>query len=370
MTDKKAANTRSSVGQSGIDKNPARATTQVGRVSLPAVGKSDESAITTDNAAANERLHLSEASQAVSELIRKTLLRSDSVLSEVMQHLTRSQGKNFRASLLLSAAADAEDTVSTDAVTAAAALEILHLATLVHDDVIDEAGLRRGQPSVQSRFGKKIAVIGGDYLFTVCFNLIAGISARYPEKFQLFAQAMSSICLGELRQLKHNGDTELAVTGYLRIIAGKTAALFALAMYSGMILSNAEERESRLVARFGYYIGMLFQLADDCLDYASDSDTIKKTANHDLSEGVITLPLIYTFRQMPELKKTIKEQSLTAEDIAFVVQEVINQGGVARTRSLADRYADKARKLLERLPDLQKRQRLASILGEIQERRF
>lgn len=347
MTDKITTSDSKTVGQlPNTDKAQARVSTPVDRVPLAV------------------------AADAVSERIRQTLLRSDPILGEVMSHLTSSQGKNFRASLLLAAAADANDTVPADAITAAAALEILHLATLVHDDVIDGADLRRGQPSVQKRFGKKIAVIGGDYLFTVCFNLIASISARYPDKFELFSQAMSSICLGELRQLKHNGDTDLAVTGYLRIIAGKTAALFALAMYSGMILSDAKERESRLVARFGYYIGMLFQLADDCLDYASDSGTLKKTANHDLSEGVITLPLIYTFRQLPELKQTVKDLSLNSEEIAFVVQEVINQGGVDRTKALANRYAVKARKLLDRLPDQGKSQRLDRILKQIQERQF
>lgn len=317
-----------------------------------------------------ERVPLDMAGAAVSERIRLTLQRSDPVLGDVMNHLASVQGKNFRASLLLAAAGAPDGSVTDDAVTAAAALEILHLATLVHDDVIDESDLRRGQPSVQSRFGKKTAVIGGDYLFTLCFTMIAGISERYPNKFHEFSQAMSGICLGELRQLKHNGDTELAVPGYLRIIAGKTAALFALAMYSGMILGEAEERESRLVARFGYFIGMLFQLADDCLDYDSDAGTLKKASRHDLSEGVITLPLIYAFRQMPQLKALVHGRALSREDINLVVSQVIELGGVARTRAMADHYADKARKLLDRLPDTAKRERLGRILTQIQERRF
>jgi heptaprenyl diphosphate synthase len=322
------------------------------------------------NGSLPDRIAYSESLQAVQSLISRTLLRTDASLLDVMQHLTLERGKNFRASLLLAAAADQTETVPTDAVTAAASLEILHLATLIHDDVIDEAATRRGQPSVQSRFGKKTAVIGGDYLFTVCFALIAGISARYPDKFVEYAKAMSGICLGEMRQLKHNGDTNLRVTSYLRIIAGKTAALFALAMYSGMILGGSTENESRLIARFGLYIGMLFQLADDCLDYEANGDIVKKSVKHDLAEGVITLPLIYSFDLKPELRILIQNNILSKSEIEEVVAQVISLGGVSRTKNLADRYYMKAKRLLDRLPDQNKKTRLAGILEAIKERNF
>ena len=311
-----------------------------------------------------------ESLAAVQALMARTLLRSDEVLSDVMTHLTRENGKNFRASLLLAAASDEDDRVPADAVTAAAALEILHLATLVHDDVIDEAPTRRGQPSVQSKFGKKTAVIGGDYLFTVCFAMIAGISARYPEKFTEFSKAMSGICLGEMRQLKHNGDTQLSVPSYLKIIAGKTAALFSLAMYSGMILSGSPEREARLVARFGFCIGMLFQLADDCLDYESSGTTLKKSVKHDLAEGVITLPLIYAFELRPAMRTLIQDKVLSRPEVDAIVAEVITLGGVSRTKGLADRYYAKAQKLLERMPASHKRDRLGVILDTIKGRHF
>lgn len=327
-------------------------------------------AVSSINHPLPDRLPYAESRTAVRVLMTRTLLRTDDVLADVMQHLTLEHGKNFRASLLLAAAADQMNTVPNDAVTAAAALEILHLATLVHDDVIDEASTRRGQKSVQSRYGKKTAVIGGDYLFTICFAMIAGISARYPEKFTEFSKAMSVICLGEMRQLKHNGDTSLRVGSYLKIIAGKTAALFALAMYSGMILGGSDEKESRLIAHFGFYIGMLFQLADDCLDYESTGDTLKKSVKHDLSEGVITLPLIYSFDLKPELRVLIQNKVLSRSDIDDIVAQVITLGGVAKTKNLADRYYQKARHLLDRLPDQNKKNRLGDILNAIKERNF
>ena len=324
----------------------------------------------TQNPGVNRMIDRKQALAEVQAIMARTLLRTDSVLADLMQHITQEHGKQFRASLLLAAAADSEDRVSEDAITAAAALEILHLATLVHDDVIDDAPTRRGLPSVQKRFGKKTAVIGGDYLFTLCFSMIAGISSHYPEKFQDFSKAMSGICLGEMRQLKHNGDTSLRVPGYLKIIAGKTAALFSLAMYSGMILGGNEEKESRLVARFGYFIGMLFQLADDCLDYESNGDTLKKSVKHDLAEGVITLPLIYAFELRPTLRDMIQDKVLTREDVELIASQVLELGGVTRTKSLADRYYDKANKLLGRLSDPAKQERLGAILNQIKERHF
>jgi len=213
-------------------------------------------------------------------------------------------------------------------------------------------------------------VIGGDYLFTVCFAMVAGITAHFPEKFTEFSKAMSGICLGEMRQLKHNGDTDLKVTGYLKIIAGKTAALFSLAMYAGMILGGSTDKEARLVAHFGFYVGMLFQLADDCLDYESNGDTLKKSVKHDLTEGVITLPLIYAFALKPDLKALVASGVLTRTDIDAIVSQVIALGGITKTKSLADRYYTKAWKLLDRLQDQSKRKRLGRILETIKDRHF
>ena len=154
-------------------------------------------------------------------LIRRTLQQSDPVLADVTRHLAQGSGKNIRAAMLLAASADENGLVGQDAVTAAAALEILHLATLVHDDIIDDAPTRRGQPSVQQQFGKKTAVISGDYLFCVCFSMIAELASQHPRHIGLFSRAISQLCIGELSQHQHNRDTELSVLGYLRIIAGK-----------------------------------------------------------------------------------------------------------------------------------------------------
>lgn len=321
-------------------------------------------------ASITEMIDYSQSLAAVQARLDRTLHQADAVMSEVMAHLAQSGGKNFRASLLLAAAADESNQVPQSAVTAAAALELLHLATLVHDDIIDEAPTRRGLPSVQNKFGKKTAVIGGDYLFCLCLNLVTEISVDYPAKYADFSRAMTRICLGEINQYKHNGDTELSAFSYLKIIAGKTAALFALAMFAGGMLGGDSEPDARLLGRFGFYIGMLFQLADDCLDYESTTETFKKKTNHDLGEGVITLPLILHLADHPALKTQIRNKTLSAGEILTIVKEVVDSGSVARTWEVASRYHAKARKLLDRIPGSERRQRLGAILETIAIRKY
>ena len=309
-----------------------------------------------------------DALPAVRETITRTLQVSDPAMRAVVDHLLQENGKNFRASLLLASAAEPDGLVPPEAITAAAALEILHLATLIHDDVIDEAPMRRGRPSVQGRFGRKTAVLGGDYLFCICFSMIAAISTRYPEKYTDFARVMTQICVGELRQNQQNGNVDLGYVGYLRTIAGKTAALFSLAMYAGSVLGGDSEKDARLLGRVGFNIGMLFQLADDCLDYESTPDVLKKSVKHDLAEGVVTLPLILAFAAEPGLKEIMRGKVLTAAEINDISAAVFRSGGVDRSWQVAERYALKARKLLDRITDATKRDRLINILDGIETR--
>jgi heptaprenyl diphosphate synthase len=302
---------------------------------------------------------------AVRELIRTSLLEADPVMTQVMEHVSLEQGKNFRARLLLAVAAGPDGMVSTDAISAAAALEILHLATLIHDDIIDDAPTRRGQPSVQGRFGKKTAVITGDYLFCVSISLVAGLSERFPQRHAEFARAMTQVCLGEMRQFSHNWDTQLSAYSYLKIIAGKTASLFALAAYAGAVLGGLDEQESRQLGRLGLALGMQFQLADDCLDYEATADTFKKSVQHDLVEGVITLPLIMAFARSPILRETVKGEGLAVGDVTYIVAEAIRLGGVADAWNLASRYYSRATSRLGKVGDPVRRERLRQILESI-----
>lgn len=313
----------------------------------------------------SEKVEYSDSLESVKLLINKTLLQTDEIFSDIMEHLTLGNGKNLRAMLLLVSSTDADGFVSHDAIVGAAAIEILHLATLVHDDIIDDALTRRGQLSVQSRFGKKEAVICGDYLFCISFSMVSEISSRYPEKLKEFTSAMTKICLGELRQFKHNSDTDLNIHNYLKIIAGKTSALFSLAMYSGAIINGDSDKDARFMARIGFYMGMAFQILDDCADYEADIEVTKKSVKHDLAEEVITLPLIFALLKNPELKERIRDRQLSTEEINEIIAEVIKIGGVSMAFDVAERYYLKAKKMINTIPDQNKCLVLSAILEKI-----
>lgn len=312
-----------------------------------------------------ERIEYLASLEAVRQLIKETLLDTDELILEMMEHLTSGSGKNLRAMLLLASAMDREGFVPRDAVIAGAAVEILHLATLVHDDVIDEAEIRRGHASLQKQFGKKEAVICGDYLFCISLAMVAEISNHYSRKLTVYTQAMTKICLGELRQFKHNSDTELSVMNYLKIIAGKTSALFSLAMYSGAIINECSDKEARFMGRIGYNMGMAFQILDDCADYESDVAATKKTVKHDLAEEVVTLPLIYAFLKKPELKQHIRRQQLSPGEINEIIAEVVKVGGVSMARDVAEKYYLKTKKMINTLTEDNKKLLMNEILGRI-----
>ena len=311
------------------------------------------------------RLDYQSSLEAVRLLINETLLDTDELIQAMMQHLTLGVGKNLRAMLLLGSAMDEEGFVSQDAVIAGAAVEILHLATLVHDDIIDEADIRRGQASLQKKFGKKEAVICGDYLFCIAIAMVSEISNHYPEKLKEFTHAMTKICLGELRQFKHNSDTDLSVLNYLKIIAGKTSALFALAMYSGAIINGSSDKEARFMGRIGHNMGLAFQILDDCADYEADVVVTKKSVKHDLAEEVITLPLIFAFLKKPELKQRIRQQQLSVVEINEIIAEVVNVGGVSMAHDVAEKYYRKTKKMIDTLPNKHQQQLMGKILGRI-----
>ena len=173
-----------------------------------------------------ELVNLSRANELVEAEVDRTLSTSPFVIREYMKHLALSTGKHIRATSLLVSAMDSDDLINVDAIKFAAAIELIHLATLVHDDIIDNADLRRGELSLQKKYGKRTAVICGDYLLCVALKTAADVEDK--DRYVKFnaPDYMSRVCLGELNQHINNGNFELSTYRYLKIIAGKTAALF------------------------------------------------------------------------------------------------------------------------------------------------
>lgn len=280
------------------------------------------------------------------QLLKSTLLTAPAVVRRYTRHLAGPGGKLIRAKSLLACSQDNQGMIHPDAVKLAAAVEILHLATLVHDDVIDDATTRRGQQTLQKKFGKRSAVICGDYLFCLSLKVAATVS-RDREYFDLsMPDYMSRICLGELNQNINSRNFDLSVYKYLKIISGKTAALFEAAFYAGAVICKDSKDEADDFSRIGRYVGMIFQLTDDLIDYQSSQKKAKKPVLSDFEHGVITLPLIYAFHKDAKLKSMAKSNKLTKEESR---RGVLNTGGIDYTKEISKKYYEKAKILIQRL---------------------
>ena len=302
-------------------------------------------------------LPVREAQAQTADLILQTLRKAPPPVREMTNHLAGAQGKGVRTLLLLHCAVGEEGLVPRDAVSAAAAIELFHLATLVHDDIIDDSPLRRGIPTLHRVFGRKQAVICGDYLLCLAASLVAPLHAGYADNkeytdfFSDFSAVLGRVCLGELRQFQNNRNLSLPVPGYLRIIAGKTAALFYLSALAGAITAGHSRGEVARLAGFGRYLGMVFQILDDCKDYEFSEKEARKAVGKDAAEGVVTLPLIYAMGKLPELRELAKQ---ALDDAAFsgrLARAVCEAGGTSQSRKLAARYAQKAERLLSDFPE-------------------
>jgi len=275
-----------------------------------------------------------------------TLSKSPLIIREFTKHLMASRGKFIRATSVIICAEDKEGKISPNAVKIAAAIEILHLATLVHDDIIDNAELRRGDVTLQKKFGRRTAVICGDYLLSASLRMAASIENKKDYLDLKLPDYVSRVCLGELNQHINNNNLNLSIYRYLKIISGKTAALFETCYLAGAILAGSSEEETRKYKQLGYYIGMIFQLTDDCIDFEDTVETANKPVQSDYEQGVITLPLILALAQLKEFKTKAQGQGVTRDEIN---EAVAKTGGIGFTRMLVQRYYDKSMKLVREL---------------------
>lgn len=278
------------------------------------------------------------------------------------EHLAQSSGKLIRASSVLVCAENREGLIHPDAVKFASAIEILHLATLVHDDIIDDAGLRRGVVTLHKKFGRHPAVICGDYLFCLALRQASSVPDRKDYLDFELPDYMGRICLGELRQDQNARNMALSAYSYLRIISGKTAALFEASFYAGAAVCREAADELKKYRRLGRLAGMIFQLTDDCIDYEAPERLAKKPVQSDYEQGVVTLPLIHAFGKRADLREKAAAGKADREEISRAVAET---DGLKYTRSVSKRYYDKALRIIGVLDaSAAKREQLQSILDK------
>ena len=292
--------------------------------------------------------------------VGRALTTAPGLIKNYTGYLAEARGKMIRAASLLACAQAPDGTVPADAVCFAVSVELLHLATLVHDDVIDDASLRRGVPTMQRKFGRRTAVICGDYLLSLALRAAAAANDRETYLRLRLPDFAGRVCLGELQQMMNNYNFDLTVWRYLKIIRGKTAALFEAAYHGGAILCTQDETLLRRYERLGRSVGMIFQLTDDCADFESDEAAAKKTVQSDYEQGVVTLPLIKALETDADFKLRARQGGLSRDALNKTVRAC---GGLDDTRRLSKRYYERAIKLVAQLgvPE-EKEARLTGIL--------
>lgn len=307
----------------------------------------------------NKYPEISKELKGVVSIIEKNAKCRDKIVEGSILELLYSGGKMLRPSFVILASKFGEyDKEKSRAL--ASVVEMFHMATLVHDDIIDEATLRRGKETIQSKYGKNYAVYIGDYLFCICFKVLAQVGSL--DSVKLDTRTMSRICMSEIDQMNSRFDKNVSVKKYLKRASGKTAELFSLSFYIGASESGCSKKMSRLFWEIGHNIGMAFQVIDDILDYTGSDEGIGKNSANDLKQGIYTLPLILALENKPsDLLELLQREEYSEDDVAEVINLVNKYDGVEKARSIAHKYTNKAYKQIKLLPENEYREILLEI---------
>ncbi|MGH7457954.1 MAG: polyprenyl synthetase family protein [Longimicrobiaceae bacterium] len=287
---------------------------------------------------------------AVVEEIHRIVRADFGPLEEVGDYLLQVRGKLFRPTLLL-LCNEVGESPRRDAETLAAVVEMVHLATLVHDDAVDHSVLRRGMPTVNALWSHQVAIIMGDYLYSRSVTEVARLGRL--EAIEVLARAATSMTVGEMRQLTSHDALDFGEDDYVRLIDCKTASLISAACELGALVGRPGLREP--LRRFGRDLGMAFQIADDLLDYTADESMTGKPSGLDLREHKVTLPLIAVLPSLSALERRRVEEFFrhpepSDEAITPIVELVRERGGLEYAKRRAAGYAERASEVLDGLP--------------------
>ena len=285
----------------------------------------------------------------IRDVIDSVVDNSSSIIRDSLREVVSRRGKMIRPMLFVIASKFGKEQEGEKISSLAAAVELLHLATLIHDDVIDDSPCRRGVAALHTKIGRKNAVLAGDYLFTQCFTL----AARYAstENARILAKAVSRICSSEISQAEKAFEFHTSIRQYLRRITGKTAALFSLSCFIGAAEGGSSREVAGILSRVGYNLGIAFQITDDILDYRGKREEIGKPVGTDIKEGIVTLPLIYALQNDRGMrKKMLRQPPFSSRRLHHIITRVAACGGVTRAEQEAERYTRRAMHEINRLP--------------------
>ena len=307
----------------------------------------------------NDFSGMPEALERVSGIIKDSVDSQNPIVKEGLTDLFNGGGKMLRPGLLLVAARFGK--VREKHYQLAAALEMLHMATLVHDDVIDDSPLRRGLPALHSQYGKRDAVLIGDFLLSRCFLLTAEYTS--PQNALNLARLISIICTMEIEQNNDRFKNNISMRSYLRKIMGKSALLFSLACFAGAQEAKASGDICERLRRIGYNIGIAFQIIDDTLDYTGNQDLMRKPLGNDIRDGLITMPVLcaLSMDNSGALRDIFLRDTFTAEDGNVIFSLVRSSGAAEAAGKQAEGYTNRALRDIAVLPPGKNRDMLETL---------
>ncbi len=283
---------------------------------------------------------------------RSILSSNVQLIDTIVKYVVKTKGKGVRP-LLVIMAAKLVGQPTEDTFVVASIIELLHSASLVHDDVVDEANIRRGLPSINAMWKNKIAVLMGDYMLSKC--LIGAAGTGQIRVMQVLAEASKRLSKGELSQIEKSRKLNITETEYFEIISDKTAALISAASELGAMSSSKNADDHEHLKKFGEKLGIAFQIKDDLLDYYGHRRFVGKPVGNDFKDKKITLPLIYAFKQasakeISNIKRMLKK-GVNNEDVRGIIRFVEEKGGIEYANSKKEEYAQAAKECLSAYPD-------------------
>ena len=320
---------------------------------------------------AREILDLVQADlEKVERVIGLESVASVDAVTTIGRHLQTSGGKRLRPILVLLSARLVGE-INDAAIRMAAVVEMIHTATLVHDDVIDTARIRRGRPSTNAIWGNHTCVLSGDWLYMQAFQI--ALRERNFHVLDLLISLTQMMVEGELLQLERLRRIDISEADYMELVDHKTASLFSACARLGALTTGADEATETRLGEFAWNLGMAFQLVDDVLDFTSRESVLGKPVGNDLREGKVTLPLIYALADAPQSDKQLVETVLLEEgyeSVPFsrILRLIEERNGVARARERAGSFVEKAKAIIAEFPDSPYRRALAAVAELVTER--
>jgi len=305
----------------------------------------------------------------VDKIILEFAVGKSPLISEISNHLISSGGKRIRPILLILAAKLCGTKTGEDHHNLAAAVELIHSATLLHDDVVDVSEVRRGKKTANAIWDNKATILVGDYLFSIAFQLM--VRSKNLRVLDLLAKASSIMADGEVMQLENSNDIKLTEEKYLEIIFGKTAVLFSAACESGALINNCSEEKTIALGNFGKHLGAVFQIVDDILDYNSEESVLGKDIGNDFFEGKVTLPIILTYKAASETERKFISESFTKNlltsqrnqnDFVEILNLIKKHDALESAQEVAQAHRDAALKELDIFSDSSFKEDLITIL--------